>query len=239
MLSSHCCCLVAHSCLTHGPQRRLIHSVCSAVEEDGILVSGSKVYVSHHLYIYFYCYHYFYYYSYQYDSLRIKVCIFRITQPKNHFLLQHWLIRNISQIAFLITQNDSHTTPPTWHFAHTFLTYLVLSSFLCALTLDPWLRAHLASLLGSLSLCPPIIFSIAFVPAHHSPCCLVPRPSLLSTSHLPWQAPSPTLIKERETFGQLASQQQRFVAMCLDWGSHKENAVYFQKILTAPSKFVE
>lgn len=84
MLSSHCCCLVAHSCLTHGPQRRLMHSVCSAVEEDGILVSGSKVYVSHHLYIYFYCYHYFYYYSYQYGSLRIKVCIFRITQQKKN-----------------------------------------------------------------------------------------------------------------------------------------------------------
>ena len=125
-LSSHCC-LVAQSCLTHGPQRRFIHSVCSAVEEDGILVSGSKVYVSHHLYIYFYCYHYFYYYSYQYGSLRIKVCIFKITQQEKNqgtyfqnystqesFSLTALIDKKHISDGPLITQNDSHTTPPTW-----------------------------------------------------------------------------------------------------------------------------
>ena len=149
------------------------------MEKDGILVSGSKLYVSNHLYIYFYCYHYFYYYSYQYGSLRIKVCIFKITQQEKS---QVTYFQNYStQESFSLTapidkkhilENPHHSKGLPYYSTNLtlcfYLSYLLGPEFFpLRPALDLWFRGHLESLLGTLSFCPPIIFSIAFVPAHH------------------------------------------------------------------------
>lgn len=90
------------------------------------------------IYMSIFYYHYFYYYFYQCISSRITLHIFKITQQKTLFLLEHWFIKNICwKILFsVIIQNFSHTTQLLQHFAYTYLTHLVLIPLFCALTFD-------------------------------------------------------------------------------------------------------
>lgn len=114
-----------------------------------------------------------------------QVTYFQNYSTKEPFSLRTPIDKKHSLVnaLLLITQNDSHTTPLLHHFAYTCLTYLVLNSDLCALTWDLWFRGHLASPLGTLGLCPPIIFQPCLCSPQHLPCSLVPLPSSLSTSH--------------------------------------------------------
>lgn len=164
-------------------------------------------------------------------SPRIKLHIFKITQPKNPFLLEQQSIRSTAQ-RMLITTTPALPHPPalcrrisaTW-------SWIVL---LCVWSLDWWFRSHLAPPLGTLGLWPPM----SFQPCLCSTSALTLLPGPIHTFSSPPPTPPRayifTLASPASNFSQskkinLNNQPTFTAAWYTDWGSCKENPVYLQK----------